>query len=162
MLGLAEGTGGLPDWVIPVVVAVVGSGALTALITGLLRRQKTEAEAHSIQISGDLAIGKSAMEFAEMLKTHAAELRERLAESEERWSGRFQVLQEENRTLRAEVDAVRTTHITREQELQAEIEELRGKLTTLEARLAEREEMIEGLRQRLAKYEDDDGAVRTG
>lgn len=160
MVGLTESGSGWPDWMIPVVVAVVGSGALSALVTGLLRRSKTDAEAHSIQISGDLSIGKSAMEFAEQLKQHAADLQTRMDESENRWVAKFQLLREENRTLRDELQAVRTTHITREKELQGEIDTLKDKVELLEEQLSEREQIIDCLRGRLAKYEDDGGEAR--
>lgn len=139
------------DNVTTIVAAILGSGVLAAVVTAVMNRAKTGAEAQNIRIEGDLSIGKSAMEFAELLKGHASELQTRLSEQYTRWSERFESVERENAELHALIETLRT-ELREAERLKPRVEELTRDVERMRRELAAKETEIQDLRSALAKH----------
>lgn len=63
------------EWVLTIVVSMIGSGALSALVAGILSRRKTRAEAHKVNADAATVIVDGASDVIMLLRTQLAEER---------------------------------------------------------------------------------------
>ena len=93
-----------------IILACVGSGALTALVTGLLTRKKAKAEAEKIRAEADKTAAeakKVAAEAGQIVVDAAVKMVAELRAEVIRLTVRVDALEKENEKLTFQLEAVR-------------------------------------------------------
>ncbi len=133
--------------IVTVIVAVLGSGAITSAIVAWSNKDKNKAQVHNMNIEGDLKIGENWREYAKQMsqdltgvKTELTLIHNKYLDLEKKYNDLYAehvIVQEESRHDKSR------------------IKELETKVQESEIRVKESEVRIESLQAELSKYKLD-------
>lgn len=93
------------NFILSAIGILLSGGTAGAIITALVQRKKYGAEAHNIYVTGDISIGKTALEYAESIRHDFEKLKEEmliLRGEMKKLETRNRVLENENIVLKRE------------------------------------------------------------
>lgn len=87
--------------------SIIGAGGATTIISAMINRRKTHAEASKIELSGSLDVGRMGLEYAGRFKGDLDDMRKELKELQDKYDSlldRFSKLQQDYNELKSHYD----------------------------------------------------------